>query len=458
MTVCKYFMQGNCHFGTKCWYEHPSPSGANGNAQRNLNFSNFGQNNSSQSAGGFQSNARQGQPQQNKYKWTAPQVAFGGNNNSTSAQQQQQSMSPQEIISGLSREITTWESSKMWLLSCVSFQKSGPSIPGMTDMSPEELRFEAYEAQKNENFQDYIHKVQQMHNDYSAKRQELKAPSAQLRDKLIEFIETSRKQEALAAANSSSRFSGSSASAFGSSNALGQGGGFGGDSSKVFANTSTNLFGKSEPAANPFTGQNNAFGGTPTGSAFGHSSPAQSSGTSVFGNSGGGGGGSNAAFGGQMGSCISSVFGNTTNQGITPQPLNQMASTGNVFGNQGLTNTPQGNAFGGSTSVFGTPPITTGTSPATGLFGKPAAPATGFAQQSVFGSGMSASGGSSVFGAAPAAGGSVFGQPTPSASEITPTMYTPLENLTPAELEQYQAQKFTLGKIPTRPPPYELCF
>ena len=26
----------------------------------------------------------------------------------------------------------------------------------MTDMSPEELRFEAYEAQKNENFQDYV--------------------------------------------------------------------------------------------------------------------------------------------------------------------------------------------------------------------------------------------------------------------------------------------------------------
>ncbi|CAE1143461.1 NUPL2 [Acanthosepion pharaonis] len=225
MTICKFFIQGNCRFGNKCWYEHPS--GANG-AQRHLNFSNFGENNSQGGSGGFQTNARQGnqqQQQQNKYKWTAPHLSFGNSSASQQQQQQQQQqlLPPQEIISGLSREIRTWESSKMWLLSCVSFEKSGPSIPGMTDMSPEELRFEAYEAQKNENFQDYVLKVQQMHNDYSAKRQELKSPSNQLRDKLIEFIETSRKQQAITSGNSSSRFSGSGGSAFGSSSVLGQG-------------------------------------------------------------------------------------------------------------------------------------------------------------------------------------------------------------------------------------------
>lgn len=36
--------------------------------------------------------------------------------------------------------------------------------------------------------------------------------------------------------------------------------------------------------------------------------------------------------------------------------------------------------------------------------------------------------------------------------------YTPLENLTESERAQFSSQTFTLGKIPSRPPPMELCF
>lgn len=232
---------------------------------------------------------------------------------------------------------------------------------------------------------------------------------------------------------------------------LGQGS-FAAETVKVFGNASNNLFGKSEPASNPFTNQNNAFGNSSSGSAFGISNPAQSPGMGIFGNSGG-----SSAFGGQMGPCISSVFGNATNQVLASQSMNQVPAAG-VFGTQCSTSSLQSNAFGGSTSVFGGPTMASGSSPAVGLFGKSAASASVFGQQSVFGAGMVAPGEGSVFGDGSSVGGSIFGQPPPTVAEISPSMYTPMESLTAAELEQYQAQKFTLGKIPTRPPPKELCF
>uniref|UniRef100_A0A0L8FR24 Nucleoporin NUP42 n=1 Tax=Octopus bimaculoides TaxID=37653 RepID=A0A0L8FR24_OCTBM len=145
MAVCKYFLQGNCRYGNKCWFDHTRGGSGNNNSQRQLNFDNY----ESREARGnvFQSNNRQ---QQNKFKWVAPHLSTGPE---PAPQLQQQS--PQEIISTLSREITNWEASKMWLLSCISFGKSGPSIPGMVDMSPDELRCEAYNALKSERFQDY---------------------------------------------------------------------------------------------------------------------------------------------------------------------------------------------------------------------------------------------------------------------------------------------------------------
>ena len=66
-----------------------------------MNFNNFGENNGAQGgSGGFPPNSRQGnqQPQQNKYKWTAPHLSFGGNNSAQQQQQQQQLLSPQEIM------------------------------------------------------------------------------------------------------------------------------------------------------------------------------------------------------------------------------------------------------------------------------------------------------------------------------------------------------------------------
>ncbi|XP_059608564.1 nuclear pore complex protein Nup98-Nup96-like isoform X2 [Phlebotomus argentipes] len=50
-----------------------------------------------------------------------------------------------------------------------------------------------------------------------------------------------------------------------------------------------------------------------------------------------------------------------------------------------------------------------------------------------------------------------FATPQPPAASANPALYSKLENLTPADLEAFKADTFVLGKIPTVPPPIELC-
>ncbi|XP_036356774.1 nucleoporin NUP42-like [Octopus sinensis] len=416
--------------------------------QRQLNFDNY----ESREARGnvFQSNNRQQmQPQQqNKFKWVAPHLSTGSE--AAPQMQQQQQQSPQEIISTLSREISNWEVGKMWLLSCISFGKSGPSIPGMVDMSPDELRCEAYNALKNEQFQNYVLKVQQMHNDYSAKRQELKNPSAQLKDKLIQFIESNRRQSLAPVSSPSSP---AQSSAFGSSNAFGQ--------SLSFVSGASKVFGQQESGSTPFQSQGSAFGGNSSGNMMCNYANVPNQGNNTFGNV-------SSVFGGVQtaASPLQNTFGNSSTLN-TVQPIGANSQM-SVFGNS-APSLNQNTSFG---SVFGNSSLSSNVSASSGagLFGKPGlAPAPAPSQQSsvfgqqpvqqssVFGSAMPSGMTGSVFDQVPSVGSSVFTPQSPPSLESL-TIYTPFEDLTPPELEQYQAQKFILGKIPTRPPPKELCF
>ncbi len=98
----------------------------------------------------------------------------------------------------------------------------------------------------------------------------------------------------------------------------------------------------------------------------------------------------------------------------------------------------------------------------TGLFGKDA-PASALAVTGLFGKETPASAptGKRLFGkpAVPCgsagAGEGLFGQSNP-LTAVDSTVYTPLSELTPEEKEWFEADTFTIGKIPTRPPPIEL--
>lgn len=49
----------------------------------------------------------------------------------------------------VAKEILNAERGRQWLLSCFAPFKEKPCIPGMEDLSPEEVRWEMYQAQNN---------------------------------------------------------------------------------------------------------------------------------------------------------------------------------------------------------------------------------------------------------------------------------------------------------------------
>lgn len=83
-------------------------------------------------------------------------------------------------------------------------------------------------------------------------------------------------------------------------------------------------------------------------------------------------------------------------------------------------------------------------------------------QQSIFSQSNSNTGGSSIFQnqtSAPAMGGSIFGGNSGfgQSEQISQSAYSRLEDLRPEDLECFTAVAFIIGKIPTVPPPQELC-
>lgn len=218
------------------------------------------------------------------------------------------------------------------------------------------------------------------------------------------------------------------------------------------------MFGQTESSSSPFQSQGSAFGGSSSGNMMCNFTNVPNQGNNTFGNV-------NSVFGNlQTPSPLQNTFGNSSTLN-TVQPIGANSQM-SVFGNS-TPSLNQNSSFG---SVFGNSSLSSnvGASTGTGLFDKPALASSApqqnsvFGQQpaqqsSVFGSAMPSGTTGSVFSQVSSVGPSVFAPQSPPAPESL-TIYTPLANLTPPELEQYQAQKFILGKIPTRPPPKELCF
>merc|ERR1719414_2831564 len=85
-----------------------------------------------------------------------------------------------QIITTVKQDMESWEKSGQWAFSCYSCSKDCASVPGLTDLSPEELRHEAYESLKAGN-SNYQTKVAQITQEYQAKRSLLSNPDAQLK-------------------------------------------------------------------------------------------------------------------------------------------------------------------------------------------------------------------------------------------------------------------------------------
>lgn len=177
----------------------------------------------------------------------------------------------------------------------------------------------------------------------------------------------------------------------------------------------------------------------------------------------------------------STVFGqpNTTNQavnsaglfasfGATPQPQQSQSIFGSatenksVFGqsantNQNMFGSNQQQQMNQSSNIFANA-LTQQQNNSQNVFGVQNQPE----QHSIFNQPNSNTGGSSIFQNqtnAPAMGGSIFGGNSGfgQSEKISQSAYSKLEDLKPEDLEWFKADTLMIGKIPTVPPPQELC-
>ncbi|XP_078046351.1 uncharacterized protein LOC144474868 isoform X1 [Augochlora pura] len=281
MVICKYYQQGNCRFGQYCQFEHINTFGSNTKPE-NLN--------------------------QDEY--TAVAVA---------------------------KEVLSAERGHQWLLSCFAPFKQKPNIPGMEDISPEEVRWEMYQAQKNGMIEQAKMNYQKLCQDMKAKWQVLKIPTRETIEMLKELQGTGEKGKLTTSGNTAGKSSNFSFA----TPQLGL----------PSSSSSSNVFGNKT-----FGNQSNPFGGgftstSSSSSIFGKTTTSNSvfGGTSSFGN--------NLGFG--TGTSTSSVFGGTTN---TPTTF----SSDHSYSNNSFI-------FGGGTSqpVFGQPSVFGASNQVNNLFSRP---------------------------------------------------------------------------------------
>ncbi|KAM9776013.1 nucleoporin NUP42 isoform X1 [Syngnathus typhle] len=408
MPVCKFFLQGRCLYGDKCWNEHPRGGGGGYNnynrsspPQQSRGGGGYGNKvwvNPSQQKGGFnqQQHSSLRDPRGNigqdvkssDFSFSSQNrfSALGNNNNFESERRggggreatvagEEDDEQKLEIIQS---DMKAWESSGQWGFSCYGSFKT--QLSGFTDLSPEELRLEYYSTKASGDMQSYVSGVNLLLSQWRNRIQELLRMNPATRAALLAELKNPSHQA------SPSGF-GSTASGFGSSS-FGQGStGFG---------------------AAPVQASINFSFAAPAG-GFG-SSPAPISkptfGSAISAPTGFGAPSSSSAFGSSAPSAASFSFASPAS--------NQPAAPSSGFGSAG------GFSFSSTTNNKGS-----------------------------FGSGFGSE--------APA--GSLFGQSSSSTSAsggASDMLFSPESELSPEELEQFKAQRFTLGHIPLKPPPAEM--
>ncbi|XP_035775029.1 nucleoporin NUP145-like isoform X2 [Anopheles albimanus] len=392
-------------------------------------------------------------------------------------------------VADLDRDATTSTSiyvevtlnGNQWPLSCFGPFKDRNSIPNfIEDQSFEEIRMMYLEAKMQNNIPAHQMQLAQMINDAKGKLQRLATMSRDILGTLVELYnqqEPSTKPTAGGnpfasigsfggttggTATSSIFGTASSGGTFGSNPATG-GSLFGGAFSGQAAQSTGSIFGGSSaaPSANPFaaaTQQQPVAGGSifglaqttqqPSNSVFG-APPVLGSGIGLFGNVQ-----QSAPTTGNIFASVvqpaaptgASIFNQTPAQ--QPAPLfGQQQPQGDMFASVGFSSAQP--LAGGS--LFN--PVPFGSAPAPTPFGQAAVP-TNATSQSIFTPAPTAA--PTPFGTG-SVGGAVFGGAAPAPVLQSATMYSKLEEIPADALAAFNADQFQLGRIPTIPPPKELC-
>ncbi|XP_065485115.1 nucleoporin NUP42 [Caloenas nicobarica] len=423
MAICQFFLQGRCRFGERCWNEHPrggagryGPSaphyqgtnrgGGGGWDTANQRYTNVVQPST------FKSNTWGGSRDHGRgFFSSSDSGSSGGSSRNADFSQNRFSalMNSQNIADGykdeeerllesVAKDMEIWESSGQWIFSSYSPMKEKPNVSGFSDFSPEELHLEYYNCRANNNFQNYIDSVQQLAKQWKNRLLQLKNLNASTKAALLSELKNTVTQPL-----PSFGFGEQQTSSFGSSS-------FPVNSSSTSASSFS--FKTSSSLSSTSSGNPPAFGSSSAGCnppAFGVTSPPSVSHSVGF--------GSPAAP-----SAASFSF--------------KTSETTSGFGTSGFSGFGSSSAVNSSSST----PL-----PAFGAFNAAVAASASHSSSALFGQTASASG-HNITSASSAATNNTTSE----------KLFTPKSELSAEELKQFEAKKFTMGKIPLKPPPLEL--
>ncbi|XP_051871350.1 nucleoporin NUP42 [Pristis pectinata] len=420
MPVCRYFLEGRCRFGANCWNEHPrggvysNNRGSWGNQfqkhqPRYIQPSTFSK--PATWGGGGRDVERRGFGCSDTGKKAIANSGSFIQNRFTALSNDNQERDVENLLEVVRKDIEAWESSGQWLFSCYSVSKEYACVSGFLDISPEELRLEYYNSRAGGSLQHYVDSIGQLSNQHRNRMLELKKPNSSARVSMITELRKPNQQKP------SVGFGAVQPSTFGSSGLA-----------SISTTISSNTF-SFKPGAE--------LGNATTAPTFGSSTASSTPPQSGF---------------GTKPVVSASVFGNKPTFGAPPGTM----ASGSVFCSSVASSAPGLSVFGNS-APFGS------SKTASSDLGNSAPTSTAFG--STVKATTNASGGTAttttttanVFGAIPAP----VPQPqnTP-ASNISvngcDALYTPQAELSADDLREFQAKKFTLGRIPLRPPPIEL--
>ncbi|KAF6086495.1 hypothetical protein HJG60_014162 [Phyllostomus discolor] len=417
MTICQFFLQGRCRFGERCWNEHPGAWNAGGGRQHQPSNSNrrVWNANSPRSSSVIQPSSFSrpapwgGSREQDKSSFGSFDSGASTNRNrgvglpqnlfasspSTDAQRDEK-----KLLEGIVKDMEVWESSGQWMFSAYSPMKKKSSISGFTDISPEELRLEYHNFLTSNNLQSYLSSIQQLINQWKNRVNELKSLNTSTKIALLSDIKDGINQAAPTFGFGSSQTAAFGSPGFPVNNSMS-------DTAQNFSFKASSGFATAPSGSPPVFGSSPAFGAVPS------ASPAITTSTPIPG------------FGKpQVTSAASFSFKSPAASGFTSPGFSGFPAPV-AAGPLGALGAP---AFGSGSSVVG--------------FGNPGSQShTAFSKPS-----SDSFGNSNTSTSVPISNGSTTD------NEI----FTPKHQLTAEELEQFQSKKFTLGKIPLKPPPVEL--
>lgn len=149
MVICRYFLQGTCKFGSNCRYEHSYREYQNEGPPANSYRRTYG-----------------GQYHENANRYNAPPQNPAVSN-------------IRDLMQVVINELNQSEHGGQWPLSCFAPFKEKPCYPGLEDYSPEEVRWQMYEAVKAGSVEDCKRRIQQLFEAYKMKKNNILHPTAE---------------------------------------------------------------------------------------------------------------------------------------------------------------------------------------------------------------------------------------------------------------------------------------